>query len=364
MTPATRGLSDLGQRLWLGNINRHLLTSGTLARYIADLSITGLTSNLTIFEQAIGNSEAYDDAIQVLDAAGLSAEDIFFELALEDLTQAAELFRPMFDVSGGGDGWVSLEVPPPLANNAAATVLAATQLYERAGLANLLIKVPGTAAGLYAVEQAIFDGVPVNVTLLFSREQYLAAAQAYMRGIERRLAAGRNPAVASVASLYVSPWDAAVSEVVSSPFHNRLGIAIAMSTFKAHCKLVASDRWQRLSTAGARPQRLVWASTGTKDPAASDTLCVEALAAVGTINTMSEKTLLAFADHGTVGRAMPVDGGYAEAVLEEFRREGLYDEALAARLQRDSIDGLVKSWDALLGRIRKKCMAAAFGQPI
>jgi len=364
MIPATRQLHDLGQRLWLDNISRPLLSSGTLTRYIAELSITGLTSNPTIFEQAIGQSEAYDDAIQVLYAAGLSPEDIFFELALEDLTQAAELLRPLFDASGGKDGWVSLEVSPLLADNTAATIRAAAQLHERAELANLFIKIPGTPEGLRAIEEVIVDGIPVNVTLLFSRAHYLAAAHAYMNGLERRLAAALDLAVDSVASLFVSRWDVAVKQEVASPFHNRLGIAVAMSTYKAHCDLLASDRWQRLANAGARPQRLVWASTGTKDPAAPDTLYVEALAAVGTINTIPEKTLLAFVDHGKVGRALPVDGGYAEAVLEEFRREGVNDEALAERLQRDGVDGFVKSWHVLLGQVREKCLAAASRQSV
>jgi transaldolase len=354
MNEYTRQLHDLGQRLWLDNISRSLLRSGTLQRYIDDLSITGLTSNPTIFEQAFGG-DGYDDSIRALNAAGLAGEDLFFALALEDLTQAADLFRPIFDASGGVDGWVSLEVSPLLADNTAHTILAANHLFERAARANLFIKIPGTPEGVRAVEEVIFDGVPVNVTLLFSREHYLAAAEAYMRGIERRLGAGLDPKVASVASLFVSRWDVAVKEEIPSSFHNRLGIAMAMRTYRAHRELLASDRWQKLAASGARPQRLLWASTGTKDPAAPDTLYVRALAASDTIDTLPEKTLLAFADHGRLGPALPADGGYADAVLEEFRREGVDDNALAQRLQREGVESFAMSWHAMLSRIAEKC---------
>lgn len=355
MNDPTRQLHALGQSLWLDNISRSLLRSGTLSHYIATLSITGLTSNPAIFEQAIGGGDAYDDSIRSLAVAGLSGEDLFFELALEDLTRAADLFRPIFDATHGEDGWVSLEVSPLLADNTAHTIQAASKLFGRAARPNLFIKIPGTPEGLRAVEEVIFDGVPVNVTLLFSREQCVAANAAYMRGIERRLAAGLDPKVGSVASVFVSRWDAAVKLEISSPFHNRLGIAMAMRAYRAHCESLASDRWQHLRAAGALPQRLLWASTGTKDPAASDTLYVQALAAVGTINTLPEKTLLAFADHGLVGAPLPADGGYADAVLEEFRREGVDDVALAERLQREGVDGFATSWHALMSLIREKC---------
>ena len=358
MNVNTRTLHDLGQRLWLDNITRDLLDRGTLARYIADLSVTGLTSNPTIFEHAIGSGASYDDAVQTLAARGLSEEGIFFELALQDLTRAADLFRPVFDASDGVDGWVSLEVSPLLAGDAAGTILAAAQLHARAARPNLFIKIPGTPQGLPAIEQSIFDGVPINVTLLFSREHYLAAAEAYLRGIERRIAAGRSPKVQSVASLFVSRWDAAVKQEISPPFHNRLGIAVAMRCYKAHCDLLASERWRKLAAAGARPQRLLWASTATKDSAARDTLYVEALAAPQTINTIPEKTLLAFADHGKPDAILPADGGFAEAVLEEFRREGVDGEALAAQLQRDGVLAFAKSWGGLLARIRDKSSAA------
>ena len=354
MNQATQSLHKLGQSLWLDNITRSLLRSGTLARYINDLSVTGLTSNPTIFENALAG-DSYDASIRVLDAAGLSGEDLFFELALEDLSQAADLFRPAFEASKGVDGWVSLEVSPLLAHHATLTIQAAKRLHAKAEKANLFIKIPATPAGIEAIEQVIFDGVPVNVTLLFSREHMLAAAQAYLRGIERRLAAGLDPRVGSVLSLFVSRWDVAVKQEIASPFHNRLGIAIAMRTYKAHCDLLASPRWQHLAAAGAQPTRLLWASTGTKDPAAPDTLYVQALAAPGTINTLPEKTLLAFADHGKLHGPLRKDGGYAEAVIEEFRREGVDDDALAARLQSEGVESFTTSWYTLLTRIREKC---------
>ena len=354
---ATQQLHDLGQSLWLDNITRGLLTSGTLGRYIRDFAVTGLTSNPTIFDHAIKNGDFYDAAIRNKALAGESGEELFFQLALEDLVQAADLFRPIHDATGGVDGWVSLEVSPLLADDTAGTIKAAARLHARAQRPNLFIKIPGTAAGLPAIEETIFAGVPVNVTLLFSREHYIAAAEAYMRGIERRIAAGLDPKVASVASIFVSRWDVAVTDKVSAGFRNRLGIAIAMRTYKAYRDLLASKRWQKLAASGARPQRLLWASTGTKDPAASDTLYVEALAAPDTIDTIPEKTLLAFAEHGGVDKALPADEGYAEAVLAEFTREGVDDEALAAELQREGTAAFAKSWNDLIYRIAEKAEA-------
>jgi transaldolase len=348
----TQQLHDLGQRLWLDNITRELLTSGTLSRYIKELAVTGLTSNPTIFDHAIKDGDFYDDAIRKKALAGKSGEALFFELALEDLSKAADLFRPIHDASDGVDGWVSLEISPLLAADAEGTIKAASQLYMRAQRPNLFIKIPGTRAGLLAIEETIFAGVPVNVTLLFSREHYLAAAEAYMRGIERRLAAGRDPKVASVASIFVSRWDVAVKDKVSDAFRNRLGIAIAMRTYEAYCDLLASSRWQKLAASGARPQRVLWASTGTKDPKAPDVLYVEALAAPDTINTLPEKTLLAFADHGKVKEAMGFDN--AEAVLAEFARQGVNDEALAADLQREGTAAFAKSWRDLMERLKER----------
>jgi len=344
----TQRLHDAGQSLWLDNITRSLLTGGTLARYVEDLSITGLTSNPTIFDHAIKNSHDYDAAIREKTAAGLSGEALFFALALEDLTRAADLFRPIHEATNGVDGWVSLEVSPTLAYDTASTVTAARDLHLRARRPNLFIKIPGTAEGIPAIEEAIFAGVPVNVTLLFSREQYVAAAQAYIRGIERRVAAGLNPHVGSVASIFVSRWDSAVTDKVPAELQGRLGIAMAQRTYKAYRDLLASDRWLRLLNAGARSQRLLWASTGTKDPKASDVLYVKALAAPHSVNTMPEKTMLALADHGEIGAMLPHDGGDAEEVLDRFAQAGVDLNVLAAELQRDGAAAFVTSWKELL----------------
>lgn len=351
---ATQQLHDMGQSLWLDNITRGLLTSGRLRRYINEFAVTGLTSNPTIFDHAIKDSDFYGDAIRKKALAGKSGEALFFELALEDLTQAADLFRSVHAATDGVDGWVSLEVSPLLADDTARTIEAAVQLHARAKRPNLFIKIPGTSAGLPAIEESIFAGVPVNVTLLFSREQYVAAAEAYMRGIERRIVAGLDPAVHSVASLFISRWDVAVKDRVSAALRNRLGVAIAMRTYKAYRDLLAGTRWQKLAAAGARPQRLLWASTGTKDPAARDVLYVEALAAPETINTMPEKILLAFVDHGTVKHALPVDGRNAEAVLAEFAQAGIEVGALASDLQREGTAAFAKSWHDLMSQISAK----------
>ena len=350
----TQELHNRGQSLWLDNITRALLTSGALSRYIRDLTVTGLTSNPTIFDHAIKNGDFYDAAIRQKTAEGKSGEALFFELALEDLTQAADLFRPIHDSTHGVDGWVSLEVSPLLADDTTATIKAAAQLHARAQRPNLFIKIPGTTAGIQAIEESIVAGVPVNVTLLFSREHYIAAAEAYMRGIERRIAAGLDPKVASVASIFISRWDVSVKDRVSAGLRNRLGIAIAMRTYKAYRDLLASKRWQKLAASGAQPQRLLWASTGTKDSAASDTLYIEALAAPDTINTMPEKTLLAFAAHGNAINILSVDGGRAEAVLAEFAREGINDDALAADLQREGTAAFAESWRDLMDKIASK----------
>jgi transaldolase len=353
----TQRLHDLGQRLWLDNITRGLLTSGTLRRYIDELSITGLTSNPTIFDHAIGQSSLYDEAIRRKSREGKSGEALFFELALEDLTQAADLFWPIHEATGGEDGWVSLEVSPLLAHETASSVAQARSLYARAGRPNLFIKIPGTPEGVPAIEEAIFAGLPINVTLLFSREHYLAAAEAYLRGIERRLAAGLDPSVPSVASVFISRWDKAVRDRVPEALRDRLGIAIAKRTYRAYRELLASPRWRRLADAGARIQRLLWASTGTKDPEASDVIYVEALAAPDTINTLPEATLLAFADHGEVREVLPADGGDAEAVLARFAEAGVDVMALAAELQREGAEAFVASWNDLMGRIASKAQA-------
>ena len=353
MTP-TRKLHELGQSLWLDNITRDLLESGTLTRYIGELDVTGLTSNPTIFNNAIKNSSDYDSAIRSKLTSGKSGEALFFELALDDVTRAADLFRPVHDRTRGVDGWVSLEVSPLLAHDTATTLKVAKELHARAGRANLFIKIPGTKEGLPAIEEAIFAGVPINVTLLFSREHYIAAAEAYLRGIERRIAAGLDPEVASVASVFISRWDAAVAGKVPPALTNTLGIAIGQRTYKAYCDLVASPRYRRVMNAGGRPQRLLMASTGTKDPKAPDTLYVKALAAPFTVDTIPEATLLAFADHGDVGAATPADGGNCEAVLAEFAKAGVDIDALAAQLQDEGAESFVKSWNELMGVIAAK----------
>ena len=320
---ATKLLHNLGQSLWLDNITRDLLNTGTLKRYIDELSITGLTSNPTIFDHAIKNSRAYDTAIRVRLAQGKSGEPLFFELALQDISRAADLFRPTFDETNGMDGWVSLEVSPVLAFDAVTTLAAAEELSARAGRPNVFIKIPGTKESLPAIEEAIFAGIPVNVTLLFSREQYLAAADAFMRGVERRIAAGLKPDVGSVASIFVSRWDGAVAGKVPPVLNNQLGIAMANRTYKAYRELLDSPRSQRAFNAGARPQRLLWASTGTKDPKAPDVLYIKALAAPFTVNTMPEGTLLALADHGELGSIMSADAGDCEAMLARFSEAGV-----------------------------------------
>lgn len=354
---ATQQLHELGQRLWLDTITRELLTSGTLKRYIDEFSVTGLTSNPTIFERAIAQSRDYDRAISDLTLAGYSGEALFYELAMQDLRQAADLFQPIYAASDGEDGWVSLEVSPQLANNSAATIAAAKDLYSRIKRPNVLIKIPGTEAGMAAIEETVFAGIPVNVTLLFSHQHYLAAADAYMKGIERRIEADLSPTVCSVASLFVSRWDVAVKDRVALTLHNRLGVAVAQRTYQAYCELLTSPRWQRLAQAGARPQRLLWASTGSKDPAASETLYVEALAAANTINTIPEKTLLAFAHDGQVTTPLPSDG--AEALMTAFTNNGIDIDALAAVLQRQGIEAFLSSWDALLDRIAITSKAAS-----
>ena len=350
-------LHELGQSLWLDNVTRQLLNSGTLQSYIDDFSVTGLTSNPTIFDHAIRNSAAYDGDIARKAPSAKSREDLFFELALADLTRAAELFQPVFARTDGVDGWVSLEVSPVLAHDTNGTLAAARDLHRRAGKRNLFIKIPGTPEGLPAIEAAIYAGVPINVTLLFSREQYIAAAEAYLRGVERRIKAGLNPAVASVASLFISRWDVAVSGKVPAGLSNRLGIAIAQRTYKAYRELLASARVQRAANAGARAQRLLWASTGTKDQNAPDMLYVKALAAPFTINTMPESTLKAFGDHGEVGDTLAPDGGDCEAVLASFAEAGVDIDALAVRLQNEGAKSFVKSWDDLMACIDSKSAA-------
>ena len=353
----TQALHDLGQSIWLDNITRNLLSTGGLRRYIDELSVTGLTSNPTIFDQAIKNGDAYDDSIRTKVAAGKSGEKLFFELAIDDLTQAADLFRPVHDRTSGLDGWVSLEVSPLLAYDTKVTIAAAQELHAQARRPNVMIKIPGTPQGLPAIEESIFAGIPINVTLLFSNEQYVAAADAYMRGIERRIKAGLKPEVASVASIFVSRWDVAVNGKVPAALDDRLGIAVTRQAYRSYRGLLGSPRWMRAFNEGARPQRLLWASTGTKNPKASDVLYVEALASPFTVNTMPENTLKAFADHGKIGAPMPADGGDADAEIARFAAAKVDVAALAQQLQDEGAKSFVKSWNDLLGVINSKSTA-------
>ena len=351
---ATQLLHNLGQSIWLDNITRDLLNTGTLKQYISDLSVTGLTSNPTIFDHAIKNSSAYDAAIRDALAKGQSGEKLFFALALDDITRAADLFRPIYDKTNTVDGWTSLEVSPLLAHDTKSTLAEAKELYARASRPNLFIKIPGTQEGLPAIEEAIYAGIPINVTLLFNREHYLAAAEAFVRGIERRMDAGLNPNVGSVASVFVSRWDSAVTGRVPEALKNKLGIAVAQRTYKAARTLLGSPRWQRAYNAGARPQRLLWASTGTKDPQASDVLYIKAIAAPFTVNTMPEATLKALAAHTEIGEIMAADGGNCEEVLAQFAKAGIDVDALAAQLQDDGAKSFVKSWNELMSVIALK----------
>jgi transaldolase len=357
---ATKQLHDLGQSLWVDNITRTMLDDGTLAGYIDELSVTGLTSNPTIFDKAIGSGDAYDDQISELQERGKTGEDLFFELALDDLRRAAGLFKGVNERTDGVDGRVSLEVSPLLADDADATIAQAAELYGR-GESNFFIKIPGTVAGRQAIEETIYAGIPVNVTLLFSVDQYLGAADAYMRGLERRVEAGLNPAIPSVASFFISRWDVAVADEVGDDLKNRLGIAIGKKAYAAYRELISSDRAERLANQGGRAQRLLFASTGTKDPDASDTLYIDAFAAPNTVNTMPEPTLLAFADHGTVGDALPTDGGDADEVIDGFERAGVDVAALADRLQVEGKEAFNKSWTDMLDSIESKREAVAAG---
>lgn len=354
---ATQRLHDLGQSLWLDDISRRLLDSGTLAQYVSELSVTGLTSNPSIFAKAIKDSTDYDDSISEKVRAGKSGEDLFFELAIEDLRHAADQFRQIYDQTQGMDGWVSLEVSPLLAHDTAGTVAAAKDLHARAQRPNLFIKIPGTPEGLPAIEESIFAGIPVNVTLLFSREQYLAAADAYLRGIERRIAAGLSADVRSVASLFISRWDVAVANKVPENLRGQLGIAIAKRAHKAYLGLLASTRSQQIKQVAGKPQRLLFASTGTKDPKASDVMYVTSLAAPDTINTMPEGTLKAFADHGDRSAIVPLDGSDCEEILNHFARAGIDIDALANQLQDEGAKSFVKSWNELMESIETKSAA-------
>lgn len=350
----THDLHQLGQSLWLDNITRDILDDGTLKKYIDEFDVTGLTSNPTIFDKAISGSEAYDDAIAKKATSGQSPEEMFVELALEDLRRAAELFKPVFISSDKVDGWVSMELSPLLAADTKGSIESAKEIHKQAATDNLLVKIPGTPEGIPAIEESIFNGIPINVTLLFSAEQYLAAAHAYLRGIERRIEAGRDPLVGSVASLFVSRWDKASADGLPEELQNKLGIAMSQRAHRAYRELLASRRWKKLADAGAKPQRLLWASTGVKDPKARDTLYLEALAAPDTVNTIPEKTLKAFADHGKVGKPMADDGGDGEAMLKKIADAGVDIDALAEQLQKEGAESFVESWNHLIKGVADK----------
>ena len=350
----THNLHQLGQRIWLDNITRDILDDGTLKTYIDEFDVTGLTSNPTIFDKAISGSEAYDDAIAHKAESGRSAEDMFVELALDDLRRAAELFQPVFERSNKVDGWVSMELSPLLAADTKGSIESAKKIHKQAATDNLLVKIPGTPEGIPAIEESIFNGIPINVTLLFSAEQYLSAARAYLRGIERRIEAGLDPVVGSVASLFVSRWDKGSADDLPDKLHNKLGIAMSQRAYRSYRELLASPRWKKLADAGAQPQRLLWASTGAKDPKARDTLYIEALAAPDTVNTIPEKTLKAFADHGKVGEAMAEDGGDGEATLKKISDAGVDIDALAKQLQKEGAESFVESWNHLLKGVADK----------
>jgi transaldolase len=352
---ATTQLQSVGQSLWLDNITRDLLVTGTLKRYIDEFSVTGLTSNPTIFDHAIRNSTAYDEPIRQGLRRGKTGEDLFFDLALEDITRAADSFRQVHEITNGVDGWVSLEVSPLLAHDTQTTVQAAKSLYQRAARPNLLIKIPGTTEGLPAIEESIFAGIPINVTLLFSLKQYVAAAEAVLRGIERRIDAGLNPNVSSVASVFISRWDVSVADKVPPHLKNQLGIATAKRIHFAYQSLLASARWRRALNFGARPQRVLWASTGTKDPTASDFLYVSALAAPLTVNTMPEATLKAFADHGKLNGNLEQDATRGEGILTEFAKLRIDLNALATKLQEEGAKSFVDAWNDLMKVITSKC---------
>jgi transaldolase len=347
---ATETLHERGQSLWLDNITREMLDTGQLQRYIDEYSVTGLTSNPSTFDKAV-ESGYYDDAIRDASARGLSGEELFFELAIDDLRRAADLFLPIHERTGGVDGWVSLEVSPLLAQQTAPTIDAAKNLHAKASRKNLLIKIPGTPEGLPAITECIASGIPINVTLLFSAEQYRAAANAYLTGVEQRIERGLDPTVGSVASVFMSRWDAAVADRVPDRLRDRLGLAVGLDTYRAYRQLADCDRVQRVENFGGRMQRLLWASTRTKDPEASDTLYVHGLAAPFTVNTMPEPTLEAFYDHGEVGEPMPADGGGCDALLAAFTDVGIDLPALAAKLQTDGAAAFVSSWNDLMERI-------------
>jgi transaldolase len=354
MGNAPKQLHDAGQSLWLDYITREIVENGTLERYIDELSLTGLTSNPTIFDKALSGGDHYDEQIGQLLVEGKEGEELFFELAITDLQGAADLFRGVHDETDGVDGFVSLEVSPELAYHGNETAEAAARLSAQADRPNIYIKIPGTPQGLAAITESIAAGIPINVTLLFDADQYRAQADAYMRGIEQRIERGDDPAVASVASIFVSRWDVAVADRVPAELKDRLGVAVAIKTYVAYRELLASERWQRLAAAGARPQRLLFASTGTKDPSLPKTKYVVELAAPDTVDTMPEETLLALAEEDDIGGVLADDGGDNEDLLARFEAAGINLAALAEQLQSEGAEKFEASWNDMLTGIASK----------
>ena len=355
MPNAAQRLHEVGQSLWLDSINRAMLRSGALARYVSELAVTGLTSNPTILGHAMAASTDYDASLRTWLQHGVNEpQDLVYRLALEDLAAAASLFYPAWDATQGGDGYVSIEVPPDLAYETPRTVALAKWLQDEAGFENLLVKIPGTPQGLAAMEEAVVAEIGINVTLLFSDAQYLQTAEAYVRALERRLEAGLSLAVPSVASVFVSRWDKAADPLLSPEMHGRLGLAEAKKVYASYRQLLSSERWHALAQAGARPQRVLWASTSAKDPALADTYYVEALAAPDTIDTMPEKTLLAFAEHGVVGDLLEADYARAEEVVAAVAGQDVDVDALAESLQRQGARAFGADWASLLDAIATK----------
>jgi transaldolase len=354
MNQNTKKLNQQGLSIWLDNITRKMLDNGVLQKYITELSVTGLTSNPSIFEAAIAKTSDYDAAITNISKPGITDEEVFFDLAIEDIQRAADLFLSVFEKTNGLDGFVSIEVSPLLAYDTENTLKAAKDIHQKVNRPNAFIKIPGTPEGLPAIEKAIAEGIPVNVTLLFSAEQYEAAALAWLKGVETRIGLGLNPDVRSVASVFVSRWDKAVAEKAPLALRNKLGIAVMQKTYHAYQQFLNSERVQRVMNFGAFPQRLLWASTGTKDPDASDVLYVTNLVAPYTVNTIPENTLLAFADHGETGEPMPDNTKSADQILKQFEDISVNYLQLAEQLQKEGAEAFNKSWENLIDSISTK----------
>jgi transaldolase len=362
-----RALHDAGVSIWLDTLSRELLDSGRFAGLIADCAVTGATSNPTIFAKAITGSDRYDDQLRAAAAAGRrDPQELFFELALEDVGRAADLLRATYEASGGRDGFVSLECTPDLADDTQATIDQALELWSRLDRPNVMIKVPATGAGIPAIEELTARGVNVNITLLFSLERYEQVIDSYVSGVERRVAAGRPvDAISSVASFFVSRVDAKVDPLLpaGSDLRGRVAIANAQRAYARSLERFGDERWLTLRESGARPQRPLWASTGTKDPSYSDVLYVEELIAPETVNTMPETTLRAFADHGRVGGTIGIEGSFADETLNLAAEAGVDLATVTAQLEREGVRSFCDSYHDLLDCIVTKLQPLAAGQP-